>query len=53
MKEREIFESILTKFIINLPKEELEDVNRLSYHAEKAFYYYIDEIIREKDLKDW
>jgi hypothetical protein len=52
-KERELFESILCKFIINLPEEELKDPSRLSYHAEKAFYYYVDEILKEKELKDW
>lgn len=39
---------ILCKFIINLPREELEDPSRLSYHAEKAFYYYLDHIAKGK-----
>jgi mRNA-decapping enzyme subunit 2 len=25
----------------------------LSYHAEKAFYYYVDEVLRAKPSKDW
>jgi hypothetical protein len=40
-KERELFEGIICKFLLNLPAEERE-LNRLSYHAEKAFYYYLD-----------
>lgn len=44
--DRDLFESILSKFIINLPEEELKDSSRLSYHAEKAFYYYIDEVLK-------
>jgi hypothetical protein len=52
-KERELFESMLCKFVVNLPEEEVRDTSRLSYHAEKAFYYYVDIVLREKELKDW
>jgi hypothetical protein len=52
-KEKELFESMLCKFIVNLPEEEVRDASRLSYHAEKAFYYYVDEILHEKEFKDW
>ncbi len=47
-RERELFESMLCKFVLNLPEEELRDASRLSYHAEKAFYYYIDLVLREQ-----
>ena len=50
--DRDLFESIISKFIINLPEEELKDSSRLSYHAEKAFYYYIDEVLKDKEIKD-
>ena len=53
MKEREIYEGIICRFIINLPREELEDPNRLGYHIEKAFYHYLDEVLKEKPSKDW
>lgn len=43
---------MLCKFVINLPEEELRDSSRLSYHAEKAFYYYIDIVLREQEIKD-
>lgn len=45
-------ESIICKFLLNLPREELDDPCRLSYHAEKAFYYYLDVISKGKDT-DW
>ena len=52
-REKEVFEEILCKFVLNLPPSEMQDTNRLSYHAEKAFYFYMDEVIRdkEKDLR--
>lgn len=43
---------MLCKFVINLPEEEQRDSSRLSYHAEKAFYYYIDIVLREQEIKD-
>ena len=30
--EREIYEGIICRFLINLPREEQEDPNRLGYH---------------------
>lgn len=51
-KERDLFESILCKFIINLPEDELRDLSRLSYHAEKAYYYYIDKVFTDKEPKN-
>ena len=46
-KEREIIESIICKFILNLPSEEINDTGRLSYHTEKAFYYLIDVVLKD------
>jgi hypothetical protein len=51
--ERELYEAIICKFFLSLPREELEDPNRLSYHAEKAYYFYVDEISNSKLTKDW
>ena len=53
MGEREVFEGLVAKFLLNLPREEQEDATRLSYHAEKAFYYYMDEVLRSKPGKEW
>jgi hypothetical protein len=46
-QEKHIFQSILVKFVINLPSPELEDPNRLAYQTEKAFYYYLDEVLNK------
>ena len=46
------YEAIICKFLLNLSKEELDDPCRLSYHAEKAFYYYLDIIVKSKET-DW
>ena len=48
-----MFQVILAKFIINLPAQELEDSNRLAYQTEKAFYYYIDVVLKIGQPKDW
>lgn len=53
MGERELFEGLIVKFLLNLPREEQEDPNRLSFHAEKAFYFYLDEVVKVKPGKDW
>ena len=44
-QQKHIFQSILVKFVINLPSTELDDSNRLAYQTEKAFYYYLDEVL--------
>lgn len=49
----ELIEHILVKFLLNLPKEELEDSSRLSYQAEKGFYYYIDHLAGVQDDNEW
>ena len=46
------YESIISKFILNLSREELDDPCRLSFHAEKAYYYYLDVIAKCKET-DW
>ena len=46
-QEKHIFQSILVKFVVNLPSPELEDPNRLAYQTEKAFYYYLDEVLNK------
>lgn len=48
-----IYEQIVCKFLLNLPKEEIEDSSRLIYQAEKAFYYYLDCVLKTTDLSDW
>jgi hypothetical protein len=52
-QEQYLYETILCKFIINLPSEELEDYNRLAYQVEKAFYYYLDYILCTPQIADW
>ena len=47
------FQNILSKFLLNLPREELDDPCRLSYHAEKALYYYLDHVVQEDKDSDW
>ena len=44
----EQYQIILSKFLLNLPKEELDDPGRLSHQAEKAFYYYLDVVLKKK-----
>lgn len=31
--ERELYEKIICKFLLNLPRDEQEEPNRLSYHT--------------------
>jgi hypothetical protein len=40
----------LVKFLINLPKEELDDSIRRAYHYQKAYYYFIDFICKDLSL---
>ena len=51
--EQNTFHTILAKFILNLPPQELEDNNRLAFQADKAFYYYIDIVINQGQPRDW
>jgi 8-oxo-dGTP pyrophosphatase MutT (NUDIX family) len=49
----ETIEHIIAKFLLNLPREELEDTGRLSHQAEKGFYYYLDHILGHEQATDW
>ena len=51
--EQHLFESILAKFIINLPPEELEDSSRIAYQMEKAFYFYVDSVLCLGQVREW
>ena len=51
--EQNTFHTILAKFILNLPPQELEDNNRLAFQADKAFYYYIDVVVNQGQPRDW
>lgn len=44
---KDVMESIAAKFLLNLPKEEKNEKVRLAYHYQKAYYYYIDEALKE------
>ncbi len=51
--EQHLFESLLAKFIINLPPEELEDSSRIAYQMEKAFYFYVDNVLCLNQVREW
>jgi len=32
-----------SRFIVNLPKHEIEDMNRVMFHTEAAFWFFVDQ----------
>ena len=47
---REIIDEILCRFIVNLPLKELAP-DRIFFHVQEAYWFYLDFILPNKDLK--
>lgn len=45
-------DSLISKFILNLPKSELRE-HRIWVHLEKAFYFFIDEMAKVDAMSDF